>query len=554
MAIFVNDLITQSGSQFELIAFDTSQTNELALTESAEALPAPTDKGWDKAHALKQQTGNFTEPNAQNAYRFENPAYDENLADLESFGEHPVCAQNNDFDPFWSFPKTPDNKPNKSIWHLGANFSELKPARDAVAPPLSTIVRIAHFDTGYDPDHRTFPSSLIRHDLEKNFIEGENPTSAIDIQSEGPTRQPGHGTGTLSILAGKPISLPDYHFDDSIGLARNIEIVPIRISRSVVLFRTGAFVQALNYVIGLYDNPATRCHIVTMSMGGLASQAWADAVNRAYDKGIFIVTAAGNNFGAVSPRTLVYPARFKRVVAACGVTFNLSPYFNPTAGLKVMQGNFGPRRDMDTAIAAFTPNVPWAKIGCGSTVSLAGAGTSSATPQVASAAALYRLRYFNEIEALPKGWMKVEAIRHALFQSAQKKIHPDYGASEIELYFGNGILKANAMLAIKPDASILEAAPRDVLFFPLLGLIAGNLNPFESMEAENIPIDDTTRVMYETEMVQLIQQSPALQALLDQEEKTPEDLSPAEREQFFRTILAMPEASETLKQFIQSQL
>ena len=35
-----------------------------------------------------------------------------------------------------------------------------------------------------------------------------------------------------------------------------------------------------------------------MSMGGIASAAWADAVNMAYEAGIVFVAAAGNNFSA----------------------------------------------------------------------------------------------------------------------------------------------------------------------------------------------------------------------------------------------------------------
>ena len=37
--------------------------------------------------------------------------------------------------------------------------------------------------------------------------------------------------------------------------------------------------------------------VVSMSMGGLPSGAWADAVNAAYEAGIVVVCAAGNNFG-----------------------------------------------------------------------------------------------------------------------------------------------------------------------------------------------------------------------------------------------------------------
>ena len=59
------------------------------------------------------------------------------------------------------------------------------------------------------------------------------------------------------------------------------------------------------------------------------------------------------------------------------------------AGLQLgtMQGNYGPASKMDTALGAYTPNVPWAKIDCGAVVDMDGAGTSAATPQIAAAVA-----------------------------------------------------------------------------------------------------------------------------------------------------------------------
>jgi subtilisin family serine protease len=83
-----------------------------------------------------------------------------------------------------------------------------------------------------------------------------------------------------------------------------------------VLFSNSAIAQALDYVHGLNASAATHIDIITMSMGGLASQAWADAVNALYEQGVFIVTAAGNNFGNLPTHNIVYPARFGRVVAA----------------------------------------------------------------------------------------------------------------------------------------------------------------------------------------------------------------------------------------------
>ena len=58
-------------------------------------------------------------------------------------------------------------------------------------------------------------------------------------------------------------------------------------------------------------------------------------------------------------------------------------------GIDRMAGNYGPNSKMRTAIAAFTPNVPWARFGCPQIVDLNGAGTSAATPQVAAAAATW---------------------------------------------------------------------------------------------------------------------------------------------------------------------
>src|SRR3954469_4704201 len=46
--------------------------------------------------------------------------------------------------------------------------------------------------------------------------------------------------------------------------------------------------------------------------------------------------------------------------------------------LDIMAGNYGPDDKMETAMSAYTPNTPWARIGCSCTVDHNGAGTSSA--------------------------------------------------------------------------------------------------------------------------------------------------------------------------------
>lgn len=491
---------------------------------------------WDLAHQLRKEDPmkGYIEPDMED----QNPQ----ITQLESLSPPDVSRlesviADDDYDADWSYP-TLKNQPVKKFWHLEDAFSQLKSAMTANAG-LTNTVRIAHFDTGYDSEHTTYPGIRMRTDLQKNFV--ENNGSARDTGSEGLLKQPGHGTGTLSILSGNKIAIPDYSHDDYIGVHEKIEIVPIRVSNSVVLWKNKAFVEALEYVISLYDDKNTRCHIVTMSMGGMPSKAWADVVNKAYEKGIFIVTAGGNNFGRATPNTLVYPARFERVVAACGVSYDYSPYYKPfkIGNLKAMEGNFGPRKAMTKAIAAFTPNVAWAVLGKKDVVSINGAGTSSATPQIAAAAALYYQKYFDDLENMPNGWQRVETLREALFKSASRSIAAGFN-NDISLYFGNGIVQANNMLAVKPTDVSIQMTEAVTVNWPFLKLLTGTrfLESPESIE------------MYEVEILQLISKSASLQHLMDGEEKEFDALSDKEQRLFFSTILEMNDASDALKTMI----
>lgn len=525
----------KSGSGFE--SFDNGNGNgnglETLAAESGGEGNGSGDNGnlWDQAHAIKASRADigYVEPDVTSSH----------FSPASSAFESGTDEDDTAYDDFWPFPKDEAGKPLKRIWHLAGKYSQLKDAWADV--DTDKVIRIAHLDTGYDPGHDTCPAGIEVH-LQRNYVEENN--SAIDIGSEGWLKQPGHGPGTLSILAGNKIKLADYEHDDFIGIHKGIKVVPIRMSRSVILWKNKAFIDAMNYIISLYDDPQTRCHIVTMSMGGLPLKAWAEVVNKAYEKGIFIVTAAGNNFGRLTPNKVIYPARFNRVIAACGVNFDYSPYYRgfTVPGIDNMQGNFGPRKVMRTAVAAFTPNMPWARIGTKNKVSIRGAGTSSATPQIAAAAALYYQKHYDAIEALPQGWMKVEAIRRALMETAKKTIAPDYD-DDVELYFGNGILQAQKMLAVKPVAAGLEKEEEDTVSWAFFRLITG----FETMD-----YDSEAREMFETEMLQLVQQSKALQDILAGEEKDFSELSEEDQQRFYRTVQEMPQASKALKQFINS--
>lgn len=519
---------------------DSAQT---VVLESSDAIAVTRSensdlKPWDQAHFAFQQDADisFAEPEVNATENYYPLTQDIESITVTAKGVTPVDDYKTFMD-YWPRPAQP------SIWHLENEYSQLRAAREAIqALPGKKVVRIAHFDTGYDPQHRSFPESLIRKDLQRSFVEGEEGTnSAADNFDSGILKMPGHGTGTLSVLAGNRLSLPFCGFDDYFGLIDHVEIVPIRIARGVVLLKSAAFVRAMDYVLNeLHEKEDTRIHIITMSMGGVASRAWADVVNEAYDKGIFIVTAAGNNFNKLPSRTLVYPARFNRVVAACGVTYDYSPYHKKNGSFSIMEGNFGPKALMSTAIAAFTPNVPWAPYRYDDMVGIRGDGTSSATPQVAAAAALYYNKYAEALEQLPEPWMKVEAIRHALFSTARKEIAAEF-RNEVEKFYGNGVLQAAAMLEVPvPAPSSLKKADKDKVSFAFFRMILGT----KSLTPEEQSRED----MLETELMQLLLTNGELQKLLKEEEVTIEDLSDEQVVAFIDVVLGSKDASDTLKQ------
>ena len=419
--------------------------------------------------------------------------------------------------------KFPRKDNQDGYWFRKGEYAQFDDALARIGgPDVTSKVRIAHLDTGYDPDHTSTPKRL-RRDLERDFVDGG--TSAAD-RSDGVLTNLGHGTGTLSLLAGVGSPL--------LGGAPFAEIVSIRVANRVVLFHNSAIAQAFDYIHSLHGDPNRRIDVITMSMGGLPSRAWADAVNALYEQGVFIVTAAGNNFGNLPTREIVWPARFGRVVAACGVMADHTHYAD--LGIDRMAGNYGPNSKMRTAIAAFTPNVPWARFGCPQIVDLNGAGTSAATPQVAAAAATWIQHHRTALDAYPKGWMRVEAVRKALFDSAKKD-------SPNESWFGQGELRVNAALGEKPaaDNQLRQQAPDSTSFsivHVLLGVAPG-------------AAPDGRQLMLELEALQL-SQSPAVQAAL---KSFGADGQPtlSQQRQLLEALAAEPGASRALRQALKAE-
>ncbi|MEO8130054.1 MAG: S8 family serine peptidase, partial [Bryobacteraceae bacterium] len=464
--------------------------NPLQLGAAAEPGPSfevqeaqPGDRPWEAAYEEYARRGGDTyiEAEIPQQVPFRRQTAITRAEEFALFG-HPSCVakpQNH------SAPVGPEPG-----WHLNAGYSQLAEAREfaRLNNKLGRPVRIAHIDTGYDRTHHALPpQGQILRDLSRDFTKNPAAPFADDPGGLGfPIDNRGHGTATLCILAGGPIPLLN---NEVLGGAPESEVLPLRVSERVVLLGIDALARAVYYAI---DN---GCDVITLSMGGVASKFWLDAYNRAYEKGVFCVAAAGNHLKlgplSTTPGSTVYPALFNRVVAATGVMADGLPYNLPGA----MSGNWGPHDKMRTALAAYTPNIPWAEFGCVEAVSQDGAGTSAATPQIAAAAALW-LQVNGA--GMPRDWKRVEAIRQALFRSAKSP-----GPYFEEL--GQGILQARAALDLVPQGFLQEAP--DVIWLPWLKALTGF-----GVDEQKFPVGPLEQ-MLQVEFAQLTLTDPELAAL-----------------------------------------
>jgi hypothetical protein len=377
-------------------------------------------------------------------------------------------------------------------------------------------------------------------ELGKNFAENNDDARDIEKTISILPEQQGHGAATLAILAGakvnNPLGMPGY--SGYIGGIPFAEIIPIRIQDSVALLKTDAVAKAIDYAMN------QGCEVLTMSMGGAPSQLWARVVNEAYMRGMTIVTAAGNSwrkgFIKVLPDALVYPARFERVIGAAGITYNQQPYifeqndweeqFAKTAGGVNMQGNHGPDAQMWHVMAAYTPNVFWTETGQDKGAAhqephfiMKGGGTSSAAPQIAAAAALWIVKNRETLEQ--KGyrgtWKQVEAVRYALFKSAEKfDAHTGSIANAQQKqgkyysYLGQGALRALRALEVEVPAEqqLRPSPPAKIPRFPIISTLTGSKSTEDDSKGAkaDTPAQQKKQEMLSLELLQLILTDPSL--------------------------------------------
>ncbi len=216
-------------------------------------------------------------------------------------------------------------------------------------------VIIAIIDSGVDMTHPELAAKVVS--TGRDFANDDNDA----------TDDNWHGTHTAGIAAA------DTDNGEGIaGVAWNCKILPVKATDAD---GSGYYSWIIDAIIWAADQGAD---VINLSLGGDVDDPFLeDACKYAFDRGVVIAAAAGNDAGAV-----LYPAAYDNYVLAVAAT----DYNDEPAGFS----NFGPEVDVAApGVYILAPAPSW-YVGKGFLPYLFASGTSEAAPHVAGMAALIK--------------------------------------------------------------------------------------------------------------------------------------------------------------------
>lgn len=191
------------------------------------------------------------------------------------------------------------------------------------------------------------------------------------------------------------------------GIAPNVKIMPINVFDNEEALYSDVIV-GIDYAI---EHDAD---IINLSLGGTEdSELLNDAIQRAYQAGILIIAAAGNDGENIND----YPASYDHVIAVSATNqYDKIAYFS----------NYGPNIDIAAPGTDIYSTLPYNKFGYMS-------GTSMAVPVVSGVAALI--------------WSVNPSLTNTQVEEQLYKTADDLGRMGKDIYYGNGRINANKAVA-----------------------------------------------------------------------------------------------------------
>ena len=389
----------------------------------------------------------------------------------------------------------------KRLWALPLIKLDKVWASLTVLNDLSSVT-VAVLDTGIarksgpPVDHEDFLSGILsifrdEYDfisddgMSKDSASGRDP-DATDPAAANTGFHGTHVAGTIGALTNNGVGVAGVAGGDSSAVNKGVWIMPLRVLGLGGAGSSWDIAQAIRYAAKLTNEsgalPANRADIINMSFGGPAnSQSIMLAVNAAYDAGVTLVAAAGNE-GTSSP---IYPAAYPNVisVAAVSVGSERAGYSNygDTIDITAPGGDDNFNLDFD----AYTDAIYSTFIDSDADDYIYLQGTSMAAPHVAGAAAIV-------VAGLKAIFAEVtpSEVKRILIDNAIDLGFPEfYGAGLLNVY-------AAACEALgQPQGAVLHPFPKTVRLegsdttgsFTLKNIGDGDSITINSVSEENDP-------------------------------------------------------------------
>jgi PKD repeat protein len=260
----------------------------------------------------------------------------------------------------------------------------------------SNSVTVAFVDSGILKTHEDLsgPRILQGHDYVNN--------------DSNPDDNCGHGTHTAGILGATT--------NNNVGIAGEAQVNILEMKGLDSSFLGGCSGSDSGIAQAIMDAADQGADIISMSIGGANANVLQNAVNYAFNKGVILVAAAGNDGGNNS---IDYPGAYPNVIAVAALDSNKN---------RASYSDGGPQLDISAPGSSVVSTYN------GSTSSYASlSGTSMATPGVAGALAL-------ALSCAPGGTTPASVI-NALYSTAQ-----DLGAAGRDDAYGNGLARADKLV------------------------------------------------------------------------------------------------------------
>jgi subtilisin len=304
---------------------------------------------------------------------------------------------------------------------LSASWGVMKIGADTVQATgnQGEGIKVAVIDTGIN---------YLHEDLQANYKGGYDFVN----KDYFPFDDNGHGTHCAGIIAAADNDIA------VVGVAPKASLYALKVLNSAGSGYTSDIIAAIQWA-----TTNTKMDVISMSLGSsVGSTALQQACDAAFNSGIVVVAAAGNNGAARTGTNILYPARYTNVIAVGATDQN---------NVRASFSNTGPELDLMAPGVSILSD--YIDVSPGdyplNRDTLYMSGTSMATPHVAGTAALI-------LKSYEPGWQTLGYTNGNGVWSAQEVTNvltataDDLGATGKDNYYGYGIVDAD-QAALPPN-------------------------------------------------------------------------------------------------------